>query len=223
VIPTVYRFVELARILGPRRAGGIALRWLLRREYLVFCRDLRLPLPDIPVPVGLAWTAMTEPDIPRLRAVNPLMTEREVRRRIRAGQTCLLGWLDDRLAHYRWDATGPLWLPYLGKRFQPLSGDAIGDESFTHPAFRGRGIDACGVQQAYRAARTQGCTRSITLVARWNAASRRTQAKAGRRMVGSVGYRLLGLEKRYFVTGLAYFDDRGAFSICNEAERPRSS
>jgi hypothetical protein len=209
----VRRFVDLSSTLGPRQACSVAARWLIRREYQIYCRDLRRPLPEIVPPAGLEWAPLTEAEIPRLRGLNPLMTEAEVRRRCREGQTCLLGRLGGALAHYRWDTLGPLDLPYLGRPFRPLPGDVFADESFTHPAFRGRGLDACGALMAYRQARARGCRRSITLVAWWNMPSRRTQARAGRALVGSVGYWWTGIGRRYFATGAACFDDSGALYL----------
>lgn len=213
-LPTLLlRFGNLWVALGPRRSLAIAAHWLIEREYQVFCRDLRSPLPEVPHPAGLAWETLTDADVPRLREINPLMTPREARRHLDDGQCCLVGRIAGRLVHYRWDTTNQLQVPHFATVFRPLPGDAIGDESFTHPAFRGRGIDAAGVLRAYQWARARGCRRSLTLVASWNTPSQQTQSKAGRRLVGSVGYRLTRGGRRNFVTGAACFHDQAAFSI----------
>lgn len=213
-LPTVLRrFGNLWAALGPRRSLAITAHWLIEREYQIYCRDLRSPLPAPSHPAGLEWATLTAADIPCLREINALMTPREARRHLDDGQTCLVGRVAGRLAHYRWDTTLPLRMPHFDLLFRPRPGDTLADESFTRPAFRGRGIDTAGVLMAYQWALANGCRRSLTLVASWNTPSQRTQSKAGRSLVGTVGYRWTLGGRRYFVTGAARIDGQGGFYI----------
>ena len=196
------RFVDLTRTYGLARSVGIAARWLVRHEYQVLVRDLTQPLPDVPSNQRLRWTPLTADDIPKVHALNPALLEEEIRERLRSGQTGLLGWLDDTLAHYRWDAAGSIYLPYLGLTFRPQPGDSLTDEAFTHPSCRGRGIHSISALMALRRARDLGSQRSISLTAGWNAPAMRVNTvKAGRVDIGRVGFWGGGVGRRYFATG----------------------
>jgi len=209
-----YRLLDVYRTLGLRRTLWVTPSWLIRREFLVLVRDLRLPLPDLPACGPMRWAPLTEADIPQVCAINPAMTEAEIRRRWGEGQECLLCWVGDSLAHYRWESTRPAYLPYLGKIFQVLEGDILISEAFTHPAFRGRGINSLASILALHRARARGLRRSIALVAWWNTpAMRSSWQKAGRVIVGTTGYWNLGLCRHYFATGDVGLDEGGGVSI----------
>jgi hypothetical protein len=198
------RFIDIVRTYGLARGVGIAARWLVRHEYYVLVRDLTLPLPDVPTNPGLRWTPLTVDDIPEVHALNPAITEHEIRERLDNNQTGLLGWLDNTLAYYRWEAHGPIYLPYLGLTFRPRPADYFGVDSFTRPACRGRGIHSIGTLAALHRARALNCQRSCSLTAWWNMPSLRINTlKAGRVHVGQVGFWSVGIERRYFATGAA--------------------
>lgn len=198
------RFVDLTRTYGLARSIGIAACWLVRHEYYVLVRDLTLPLPEVPTNQRLRWTLLTEADIPQLLALNPSVPEIEIWERLQAGQRGLLGWLDDTLAHYRWDTAGSIRLPYLGLTFRPRPGDFFGDEVFTHPSYRGLGIHSISGLISLQRARELGCQRALTLTAWWNAPSLRVNIlKVGRVNVGRVGFWGGGVARCYFATGAA--------------------
>ena len=196
------RLLDANRALGLRRLLWVAPQWLLRQEYLVFVKDLRLPLPDVPAHESLRWTAFTEAQIDRVLAINPALAEAEIRRRLREGQECLLAWIGESLVHYRWDATASPYLPYLGKTLRLSQGDINVTDAFTHPAFRGRGITAASTIVVLHRARDLGLSRFITIAAWWNAPVLRViLQKTGHSVVGTVGFWNAGLCRYYFATG----------------------
>ena len=207
--------------LGLWRALWLSPRWQVRREYVVLVKDLHTVetpalLREARVPVR--WTVLTDADIPSLRAVNPRLSETEMRRRWQAGEECLGGWIDDSLTHYRWDTVKRAYLPYLKTFFEPLEGDILASEAFTHPAFRGRGIHSLSTAMALDRAGVRGFSRSITIVAWWNAASLRVvREKAEREAVGTVGYWQLGIARRHFVTGTVRFNAAGHVYVARSA------
>lgn len=185
-------------------------RWLVRREYFVLVRDLRLPLLDVPRHTPMRWTTLTEGQIPALSAINPVMSGAEVRRRWAEGQECFLCWVEGSLAHYWWETTRPNYLPYLGKTLLPLEGDIIVSNVFTAPRFRGRGIYSASCIMGFRRLRDKGFTRSIGVAAWWNAPALQVHCqKGGYTLAGRVGYWNLGLWKHYFVLGDVCLDQRG--------------
>jgi len=202
-----YRLLDAYRTLGLRRMLCVAPQWLLRQDYLMLVKDLRSPLPEVPAREFLRWTGFTEAQIDRVLAINPALSEAEIRRRLKEGQECLLCWVGESLAHYRWDAPASPYLPYLGKTLRYLQGDIHATDIFTHPAFRGRGIyTASSIMALYRA-RDFGLSRSISIAARWNAPSLRVNLqKTGRSVAGTVGFWNAGLWRFYFTTGAVCLD-----------------
>ena len=197
-----YRLLDANSALGLRRLLWVAPQWLVRQEYLVLVKDLRLPLPEVPARESLRWTAFTEAQIDQVLAINPALSEAEIRRRLEEGQECLLGWIERSLIHYRWDATASPYLPFLGKRLCFLQGDIFATDIFTHPAYRGRGIQTASSIMALHRARDSGLSRFITMPAWWNAPSLRVNLqKTGRSVAGTVGFWNAGLWRYYFTTG----------------------
>lgn len=200
--PFLYRLRDVHRTLGFRRLLWVAPQWLVRQEYLVYVKDLRLPLPEVPAPGPLRWTGLTEAQIGRVLAINPALSEAEIRRRLKEGQECLLAWIGESLVYYRWDATASPYLPYLGKTLRLLQGDINATDAFTHPAFRGRGIHAASTIVVLHRARDLGLSRVITIAAWWNAPALRVNLqKSGHTVVGTVGFWNAGLRRFYFATG----------------------
>jgi hypothetical protein len=202
VHPLIFRFLEANRVLGLRRLLWIIPRWLVRREYFVLIRDLRLPIPDVPAHPPMRWTILTEAEISIVSAINPVMSKDEIRLRWKEGQECLLYWIGGSLVHYRWETTKPAHLPYLDRTLQLLKEDLLVANVFTHPVFRGSGIHSVSSYMGLCRSRDRGFTRSIAIVAWWNAPSLRvTWQKVGYTVAGTVGYWNIGPWKYYFASG----------------------
>jgi len=225
--PFYYRLLDANRTLGLRKLLWVAPQWLLRQEYLVLVKDLHSPLPEIPARESLRWTDFTEAHIDRVLAINPALSEAEIRRRLREGQECLLAWIGESLVHYRWDATASPYLPYLGKTLRLFQGDIFAPDIFTHPTFRGRGIQTASSIVALHRARDSGLSRFITMPAWWNAPSLRVNfEKTGRRLAGTVGFWNAGLRRYYFTSGDVCLDESGSIWIRSPVLKehdPRSS
>lgn len=196
------RLADAARAAGGARIAWVAPRWLLRREFLIFTRDLAGALPPVPAVEGLRWSLLAEADVGALRALDPSFAEESLRLRLGEGQECRLGWLGGTLAHFRWDAYGPTRLAYLGLTLLPLAGDAVSGYGYTRPGFRGRGLHTAGYLEALHRARGRGLTRSISLVAAWNRPGLRVSGeRAGGVAAGRVGFWSFGVTRRHFSFG----------------------
>ncbi len=201
MVSQVAHFLDACRMFGVAQALHLTSRWAIRREFLVFQRDLRAGLPAFPAVASSRWTQLTATHIPVVQALNPALGEAEIRRRLGEGQDCLLCWLGDSLVHYTWHTTKPAYLSYLGKTFQPLQGDLFVVETFTHPAFRRQGIHTWSINQNAREARESGLSRRLSMVPWWNAPSLRALDKNGCTLVGRVGYWNAGVRRLYFSSG----------------------
>ena len=216
--------LDMHHTLGFWRRMSASLRWKVERRYFVLIKDLQRSAPPPALTsrldlTSLRWTRLTDAEISAVRAMNATLSEAEIRRRWREGQECLLGWMDETLVHYRWDTTRPAYLPYLLKTFRPLEGDTLTTETFTHRAFRGRGIHSVSWALALRRARDSHLARSITIVAWWNAPSLRVNLeKAQKRIAGMVGYWGAGIVRRHFATGLVRFGVDGEVYIRDPEE-----
>lgn len=210
----VRRALDALRSAGLRRALTIVPRWWLRREYLVFVRDLRGPLPDVPAAPGVEWAIVDSQTLPALQCVEPHLTRREIERRWVEGQRCVLYRLDGVPAYVFWEATRSTYLPYLDRTFRPLTGDFLVFDVFAHPAFRGRGIARLSTTVGLHQAVAAGCQRWVAFVAGWNTpALRNARTHAGAEVVGSVGYRRQGWKRAYFATGLVRLHPDGSLHI----------
>lgn len=218
--PLAFRLVQAYRTLGGRRLLRVLPQWLVRQEYVVLVRDLGQPLPEIPPHQPLRWTQLTEAEIPRLRAINPALSDADIHRRLREGAECVLCWIGNALAHYWWETARPAHLPYLRKNFLPLEGDIYVGEAFTHRAFRGQGITTATAIVALHRARDRGFSRSIGITAWWNAPSLRVSwQRTGRTLAGTVGCWRVGPWRRYFVTGDVHFDGDTSISVAKQPRR----
>ena len=160
--------------------------------------------------------------------MDPRLTAAEIDRRLDEGQECHLCWVGESIAHYRWEATRPAYLPYLGLTVRPLPGDVCGTGLFTHPAFRRSGIHTATTLEALRRLRNRGFGRAIAFVAWWNTASLHVEReRAGRTVTGAVGYWNLGPRHHPFAKGAVRWDEPGTtFHVAAEHEmaapRPRA-
>lgn len=188
-------------MVGPLRACFIVPFWIVHRQYTVLIRDLQDIRPT-PTSCFTKCTLLTDKEVASIVALNPALSEGEVRRRTDSGQACYLFWVGERLAHYRWLSDKPVYLPFMGKTFLLGERDYLVSEVFTHPDFRERGIFSATSQWCLARARRQGFERSIAIVASWNRPSLLVaQFKAQRRPAGNIHIWTLGPWTHCSVTG----------------------
>ncbi len=212
--PLVLRFLDAYKNLGFSKMLRIGPRWLVHRKYLVIVRDLSHHPPEVPTHKPMHFTTLAENEISQVSTITPSMSEAEVRRRWGEGQECFLSWIGGILASYRWAITRPAFLPYLGKTFRPLEGDILAGPFYIHPAFRGGGIYTVLNIMAMHRAYDDGFSRTIAVLAWWNAPSLKVnQLKTGGTVVGTVGYWDAGLWRRYFASGDVCLDDDTSFYV----------
>ena len=207
------RLLDAYRTLGPRTLL-VGPRWLIRPEYLVIVRDLGRGTPTFAPDEAARWSWLREADIPGVLAINPALTVAGIRRMWAEGQECLTCWIDGGPVFYRWDTTGPAYLPYLGRTFLPRPGDLLISQVFTHPAYRGRGLLSASSAIAVPRARQRGATRVVALVAWWNGPPLHVaRDKYGHTVAGTVGYWNIGRWRRHFTTGGGRLDGRTGIRV----------
>ena len=199
----------------------IAPRWLICRRYLGIVADLHELALEPPQPPEIRVTSLAAASVPAVGALDRAMTREEVARRLEEGQHCTLGWWGHELAHYRWDSTSPVYLPYLGRVLRPEPGDQVVVGLYTAPAFRGRGIAGAVMMDAGGRARAAGVSRLVWLAAWWNTRSLALGEQLAPRVEGTVGYWALGPCRRYFASGQIRLEPDGSFRIEAAEQRVR--
>jgi hypothetical protein len=173
-----------ATLSGPGLAR-VALEWSVRRRYLVFERNLTgagAPVAELPA----SWEVLQGEGLAALREVNPAVDIGKMRRRDQAGHFCYAFRHEGRLVHYRWYALLPVYLSWLGLSWQPVPGDVLIFDGFTHPAVRGQRVATIISSRESLRARELGLTRSLAFVAWWNEASLRLLQRHRYRQVGAI-------------------------------------
>jgi hypothetical protein len=84
------RLVDAGRTLGPARLTPSRLRWTVRREFVVFARDLRVPAADEVPAASLPWTDLFDATAPLLMAIDPALDDGQVER-ARGGKGSIVG------------------------------------------------------------------------------------------------------------------------------------
>jgi len=112
---------------------------LFVRRYLAY-EDLRAPQPEQPSPSGVCVTVLAPADVERLGGLDARMTPGEIERRWAEGRECLLGWVGDRLTHYRWQGMPPAYVSYVDRVLRPLDGDQLVLDVYTRRDRRRRGV-----------------------------------------------------------------------------------
>jgi GNAT superfamily N-acetyltransferase len=219
-----HRVLDAERTIGLVKLASTAPRWLIRREFLVTVKDLTGPLPPIGPSPGVAWRRLTSADIPQLVASSLTLTAGEVWRRLREGQECWVGWMDDIPAHWRWEACTETYFPYLRRAVRPLDGDLWIVDVYTHPARRRRGLYKAATVTAMHRARARGHQRLIGLIAAWNIPVRRiAEEELQRSVAGTVGYWTVGRSRPALVTGRVRLDERGRVFVPPDRDARLSS
>ncbi|HWC04506.1 MAG TPA: GNAT family N-acetyltransferase [Methylomirabilota bacterium] len=212
-LATLRRARDVSADIGWQGVLRIGPRWLVCRRYLAIVAELRDLAPERARPREIRVTALDDAAVPAVSALDSAMTADEVARRLREGQRCTLGWWGCELAHYRWDCTGAVHLPYLGRALKPGQDDQVVVGIYTGPAFRGRGIAGAVMMDVIRRARGVGVGRLVWLAAWWNTRSLALTEQVASRVVGTVGYWVVGPCRRYFAAGEVRIGADGAVRI----------
>jgi hypothetical protein len=153
-------------------------------------------------------------DIGALGTVDARMTPLEIERRWSEEQECLLGWIGDRLAHYRWQSMRPAYVTYLDRILRPLDGDLLVLDVYTKPDLRGHGVAGLVANVGLNRGRSAGCTRGVWLIAWWNAPAHRLADDEGWcTLAGSAGWRGVGPMVVFFATGRVHLGPDGSVTV----------
>ena len=185
---TVSRGTPLARA-----ADMVALKLLtvVYRRVLLLARPCT-DAPPIPAPPGVSIGVVRPDEIDACLRLRPDLAPDEVRRRLERGDECWAARAGDRIVHAAWVARGIGPAPYLEGDLVLGDDDLFSYDSFTAPAWRGRGLAAARHAALLAAAHAERRRRVACIAAVENRSGRRALAKAGYAPVALYGLLRLG-------------------------------
>jgi len=166
-------------------------RTTIHRRMILMVRPLDEPIPA-PTPKGeFSFREMT-PDtkdaylrmLPQRRSIAD--------ERLHRGARCFLAWDGDQLAHGYWMGSDRVRIDYMEGDLILAPGDVYMYDSYSPPAYRGRGLAQAMGLHVMRIAREEGYKRAWCLPAIENRAGTRPVEAIGYRAVSTLHYLRLG-------------------------------
>ena len=139
-------------------------------------------------------------DVPAYLRFRVNAASREVERRILRGDRCFVSWHGDDIIDACWTATGSVYVPYIKRSLLIPDREVYSYDSYTHPAFRGRGIYMARNSYTARLHQEEGFQRSIALVAFENYSAWLILTRSGLRTLGAYHYLRTPLKGFYWET-----------------------
>lgn len=180
---------SLSRVAELLRSDGPSAVWWRGLEHTAYRRLTFLARPADPGgPVregaeNVSFSLLDPAEIAEYGTLRPDVPEAETRRRIAAGERCLIGRRDGELVHARWFAARRVTIPYLEHAFELSPGVVYAYDGFTAPAARGLRISA-------------GAPACDALIADWGAESVLVSVwpenRAGAGLATRLGYEPIG-------------------------------
>jgi GNAT superfamily N-acetyltransferase len=155
------------------------------RRMLVMTRELDAPIPEVMPGRAVEIRPLTEGNMDAYLKLRPGPPAHDIRARLARGSRCFLAWHQGNIAHVYWAGTGRVYLPYLRRDLVLQPSDFYAYDSYSPPAYRGRGLaQAVGVH-VLRLYREDGYRRAWALPA--------VENLAGIGPVRAIGYRAVGV------------------------------
>jgi len=198
----VMQFVQRARVilrtegvagLGKRIAGRLKRKPRHVRFYILMLRlDRPVRVPPPTVEIEIEEVKITDEDtLAALAQVDEWKTpEAHLRDRLQSGQRCYVARYQGQIVAGRWFLEGEFDSSLLGRWFQMATNEIYGYNTFTIPAFRGKGINPYLTAESVRrmCAHNPHKTLLVVLISVTNRASLRSAAKVGFKRVGLAGF-----------------------------------
>lgn len=190
--------LDICRQFGLRTFCLKILPWLFRRRYFFYSRLIHPVTAVSPCPYPVILKPAKEEDLVHLVALRRgAYRLPQLKRRLRDGHLCFIGWIGHRPVQVRWIFTRSLYVPYLRRTLLLSPSEAYVDEAFTVPELRGQGIGAYTRYLLLLALLELGYKKYSCAVASWNKAQQRLAEKFGMEKVGEGGYVNFILGKKF--------------------------
>jgi GNAT superfamily N-acetyltransferase len=155
-------------------------------------------IPDLKPRLPVIIRMITGEDLPAYREFSSFPSTDEIEARFERGHRCFAAFLDGRIVHAGWVATGRVYVPYLRRDLILLPGDIYLYNHYTLPEYRGYGLAKARGVHVLRHYQNEGYTRSSGVIAAENRAGFGPVKPTGYRPIGIYSYLRLGLWQHYW-------------------------
>lgn len=169
------------------------------RRTILFQLDLTHDRQDKAVPAGVRFGLLSPNRVQDLLGLVRYCDEREIRRRLAAGQFCVVGYADGKPAYVNWLALGQVWIDFFGIQAVLSPGTAYSYELYVDPACRGLGLNRAGVDFGVQRLRERGFTKCVGVVVPENRAGLGYTLACGCQPIGWVRSLRLGGFRRCWI------------------------
>lgn len=161
-------------------------------HFILFARSLDEPFPDLPASSSLTIRPFEKADIALVQQIDRLSEARLCARRLEQGHKGFMAVCDGQPAGYTWGSADRTTA--LERVHPPLDvGDFLCTDSFTTPAFRGRGIQTALTLARFHLFRELGFRRAISTIEVHNAPSIAVwQRKLNSQAIGAIDFMRIG-------------------------------
>jgi RimJ/RimL family protein N-acetyltransferase len=149
---------------------------------VVHLLDDTIPVLRSRLPVVI--TILTETNINAYHRFRPEQSLQEIQARLARGDRCFACWYENRIIDAGWVATGRVHIPYLRRDLILDPRDIYNYDSYTLPAYRGRGLYMARNAYIARYNWQEGFSRSVAVVAVENKALLAILLKSGLKPIG---------------------------------------
>ncbi|MGH7314734.1 MAG: GNAT family N-acetyltransferase [Candidatus Rokuibacteriota bacterium] len=177
---------------GLRRLGARLLARTVYRRLVVMHLSLDAPISEAAPHVPVTIETLPESGVDDYLSFRPDADVFEIARRFADGARCFVARYQRMIVHAGWATAGKARIDYLGCEMPLASGEVYQFDSFTAPAFRGRGIANARVAAMARCLRREGHRRLVACVLPENPNALRPLEPLGYRAVGRIGVIKLG-------------------------------
>lgn len=192
------------------------LPWLFCRRYFFYSQVIRPISPLSSCASPIAFKLAKEEDLPSLLVFRrDVYNLSQMKKRLREGHLCFIGWLGERPVHVRWIFVRFHYAPYLHRSLLLSPGEAYVDETFTAPDLRNKGIATFTGHLLRLALLELGFKRYSCAVASWNKAQQRVAEKFGMEKVGEGGYFNFVIGKKFIWRGKVRDCGHGRIQLCS--------
>jgi GNAT superfamily N-acetyltransferase len=167
-------------------------------RFVIVKRSLSMPLPDLQAKIALEIRPFEKADLERVREIYRPSEARLCARRLARGHKGIIALHQGQLKGYAWACTEvDPQLERVHLRLEP--GDVLCADVYTHPSFRGKGIQTSLTMARFRMFRDLGYRRAITYIEIRNTPSIAVwQRKLGSQTIGHVDFIRFGFWYRVY-------------------------
>ena len=183
-----------------REFGARSLTMFYRRMLFLTYQLEGVRIPTYRPLVDTTFGTLSRSDVDAYLALRPDTRRSEVERRLARGDRCFVSRTGDRIVDACWSASGSVYVPYLSRFLNVPDGDIYSYDSYTLPAYRGRGLYMARNSYTAQANQAEGFRRSIALVAFENYSAWLILTRSGLRTLGAYHYLRLPARGIYWMT-----------------------